>query len=250
MPMPRSGNFADVYQVRGADGRMWAVKCFTRPVAGLRERYPKIDAHLRKRPACPFTVGFEFLPEGIRIRGLWYPVLKMEWVEGLHAQRVRPRERRQAGASEGAAAACGCGCASACATPTSPTPTCSTATSCSCPARRRTRSSLRLIDYDGMWVPALAEQSVRRSGPSGLSASAAAAASGLYTADVDRFPHLVIGCALRALAVAGRAALGPLRQRRQPALPRSRLRRPGELGRCSGRFGTLTIRRSQISWRF
>ena len=47
LPLPRSGNFADVYQIRGADGRMWALKCFTRPAAKLRERYLAIDAHLR-----------------------------------------------------------------------------------------------------------------------------------------------------------------------------------------------------------
>ena len=46
IPLPRSGNFADVYQIRGADGRMWALKCFTRAAAKLRERYLAIDAHL------------------------------------------------------------------------------------------------------------------------------------------------------------------------------------------------------------
>src|SRR6266540_545162 len=34
LPLPRSGNFADVYQIRAADSRNWAVKCFTRPVTG------------------------------------------------------------------------------------------------------------------------------------------------------------------------------------------------------------------------
>src|SRR5262245_27459307 len=32
LPLPCSGNFADVYQVRGADGQRWAVKCSTRAV--------------------------------------------------------------------------------------------------------------------------------------------------------------------------------------------------------------------------
>ena len=46
LPVPRSGSFADVYQFKGGDGKTWALKCFTRKVAGLRERYAKIDEHL------------------------------------------------------------------------------------------------------------------------------------------------------------------------------------------------------------
>ncbi|MBX9688988.1 MAG: hypothetical protein K2X27_19930, partial [Candidatus Obscuribacterales bacterium] len=30
----------------------------------------------------PWTVGFEFLPQGIKVNGIWYPVLSMDWVEG------------------------------------------------------------------------------------------------------------------------------------------------------------------------
>ena len=30
----------------------------------------------------PFMVDFQYLDEGVRIRGEWFPVLKMHWVEG------------------------------------------------------------------------------------------------------------------------------------------------------------------------
>src|SRR5580698_2224466 len=63
LPVPRSGNFADVYQFKGGDGKMWAVKCFTRHVEGLQERYTKINQYLSKAK-LPFTVGFKFLAEG------------------------------------------------------------------------------------------------------------------------------------------------------------------------------------------
>src|SRR5262245_43926465 len=96
LPLPRSGNFADVYQIRGADGRTWALKCFTRPVHQLGNRYAAIDEHLREA-RLPFTVGFEFLPEGVRVRGHWYPALKMEWVEGLQLNEF---VRRNAGRAE------------------------------------------------------------------------------------------------------------------------------------------------------
>ena len=37
LPVPRSGNFADVYQFKGGDGKIWELKCFTRKVAGLSD---------------------------------------------------------------------------------------------------------------------------------------------------------------------------------------------------------------------
>ena len=52
LPMPRSGNFADVYEIRRPSGQSWAVKCFTREVPGLQERYREISKHLA-RPSCP-----------------------------------------------------------------------------------------------------------------------------------------------------------------------------------------------------
>lgn len=201
IPMPRSGNFADVYQVRGTDGRMWAIKCFTRPASGLRERYLQIDAQLRAA-RLPFSVGFEFLPEGVRIRGLWYPALKMEWVEGLPlntfvrqnvdkpdhlkailglwvrlCKRLRDSKIAHADLQHGNVLLV--------------------------PGATANTLKLRLIDYDGMWVPALAKI------PSGESGHPAyqhpdRLRNRAYSSDVDRFPHLVIGCALRALAVAGK----------------------------------------------
>ena len=54
LPAPCSGNFADVYQVQSGTGS-WAVKCFTRQVPGLRERYAAISAHLRQA-RLPFAL--------------------------------------------------------------------------------------------------------------------------------------------------------------------------------------------------
>src|SRR5271165_3679107 len=72
LPMPFSGNFADVYEVRTASSR-WAVKCFTRQAPALRERYTEISRHLRQAK-LPFTVDFNYLEQGIRVAGRWYPV--------------------------------------------------------------------------------------------------------------------------------------------------------------------------------
>ncbi len=86
IPMPYSGSFADVYQVRGPDGSWWAVKCFTRQAESLRDRYHEISRHL-SQAKIPFMVDFTYLEMGIRVAGRWYPVLKMQWVEGLTLNR-------------------------------------------------------------------------------------------------------------------------------------------------------------------
>src|SRR5262245_37201148 len=83
MPMPRSGNFADVYEFNTlATKGKWAIKCFTRHVLGLRERYTEISSGLIAAK-LPFAVDFQYLVQGIRIKGDWFPILKMRWVEGL-----------------------------------------------------------------------------------------------------------------------------------------------------------------------
>ena len=80
LPRPITGNFASVYRLH-CSGRDWAVRCFWREYADLQERYAAISRHLGTQ-ALPYTVGFEYLPQGIRVQGSWYPILKMEWVEG------------------------------------------------------------------------------------------------------------------------------------------------------------------------
>ena len=87
LPLPRSGNFADFYQLGGIDGRDWAVKCFTRPVVGLGERYARGSEALDDAN-FPFTVAFAFLGGGIRVGDRWWPVVKMDWVEGLLLNQV------------------------------------------------------------------------------------------------------------------------------------------------------------------
>jgi WD domain, G-beta repeat len=81
LPVPVTGGFASVYQI-SSGGRRWAVRCFLREFADQKRRYQAIDQHLRAI-TLPYKVGFEYQPTGIRIRGAWYPILKMEWVQGL-----------------------------------------------------------------------------------------------------------------------------------------------------------------------
>ncbi len=80
LPRPISGGFASVYKLK-CGPRNWAVRCFLREVPDQQQRYAAISAHLAGA-RLPYTVGFAYQPEGIRSRGQWYPIVKMEWVEG------------------------------------------------------------------------------------------------------------------------------------------------------------------------
>jgi WD40 repeat protein len=201
LPVPRSGNFADVYQFKGGDRKMWALKCFTRKVAGLQERYAKIDEHIAKAN-FPFTVGFKYFAQGIRVHNEWFPLLKMEWVEGftlnefvrnnagkaqyLHGlmqmwakltARLRDSNFAHADLQHGNVLLV--------------------------PGDSPNKLGLRLIDYDGMWVPALADTHSGEIGHPNFQ-HPLRLKDRLYNADVDRFPHLVIASALRATLIGGR----------------------------------------------
>ncbi|MFF7248060.1 hypothetical protein ACFZBU_29600 [Embleya sp. NPDC008237] len=86
-PRAISGNFASVFSVTTSDGRRYAVKCFTREIEAQEVRYRAISAHLAGLDPTalsqPWPVGFEYLPDGVMVNGRWYPVLKMTWVDGI-----------------------------------------------------------------------------------------------------------------------------------------------------------------------
>jgi len=81
LPRPITGGFASVYQMVCAQQRVWAVRCFLRDFGDHQARYAAISAHLADAN-LPYTVNFAFLADGIRVGGRLHPVLKMEWVEG------------------------------------------------------------------------------------------------------------------------------------------------------------------------
>jgi hypothetical protein len=80
MPKPISGASASVFTIQSTDGRRWAVKCFTRFVDHQAVRYQRISETL-KTVNKPWRVEFEYLPVGVLCKGKWYPALKMEWVD-------------------------------------------------------------------------------------------------------------------------------------------------------------------------
>ena len=204
LPMPSSGNFADVYKVHcPATGNTWAVKCFTREVPGLKDRYRGISEHLEKVPFS-FMVEFHYIEPGVRIGKQWYPFLKMRWVEGLRLNQFvadyldKPKtlklllplwvklsaKLREAKIAHGDL---------------------QHGNVLLVPVPETGQLSLKLIDYDGMYVPALAKTKSGEVGhPSFQHPQRIKEA--IYNADVDRFSHLAIYTAIQAV-VAGKREL-------------------------------------------
>jgi len=81
IPKAVSGAFASVYRVHGKD-RDWAVRCFLTPVKDQQARYSILSKHLSKE-TDKRIVDFSFLEQGMHIQNKSFPILKMEWVEGL-----------------------------------------------------------------------------------------------------------------------------------------------------------------------
>jgi Protein kinase domain len=80
LPRPITGGFASVYRMHCGQ-RDWAVRCFLREFTDQQQRYTAISQHLAAIK-LPYIVGFEFLSKGIRVKNQWYAILKMEWVQG------------------------------------------------------------------------------------------------------------------------------------------------------------------------
>ncbi len=80
LPQPITGRFVCVYKLQ-CGHKNWAVRCFSSEVKDQQGRYLEIGKHL-KSVNSPYLVDFEYLKEGIRVGQRWYPILKMEWVQG------------------------------------------------------------------------------------------------------------------------------------------------------------------------
>ena len=80
LPLVFSGSFACVYSLSVGD-RKFAVRCFTREIRDQQSRYEQLSNYLYG-VLPPAFVSFEYLEHGINFRGDWYPIVKMDWVEG------------------------------------------------------------------------------------------------------------------------------------------------------------------------
>jgi hypothetical protein len=193
LPRAVAGNFAVTYQLR-AGSQQWAVRCFHREASDRATRYAAISQTLAPVRGGPL-VPIEYLDPGVRVGAAWYPITKMPWIEGFPLNRaveaclarpatLREYERRFIGiVSE---------------------------------LRQRgiahgdlqhgnilvdASGDLRLVDYDGMFVPSLRGRAASESGDPNYQHPRR---SSQFDAELDRFAALVIVVGLRALVAAPR----------------------------------------------
>ncbi len=191
MPLVFSGAFACVYCV-SVGGRKFAVRCFTREVRDQQYRYNQLSEYLIG-VLPPSFVHFEYLEHGISVGGGWYPIVRMDWVEGESLSNFAGSRLHDPDALLRVAAQWRGGPAA------------------SLRGLRIAHNDLqhgnvmvqvdgrlRLVDYDGMFLPRLRGQRSPELGHRNYQHPLRSAAD--YDAYVDNFPSLVIYLSLVALA--------------------------------------------------
>jgi len=190
LPRALSGNFASVYEVAG-NGQVFAVRCFVRQVTNQQDRYAALERHIDGRD-LPCMVPFVFVSRGIRVCDRWYPIVKMNWVKGMPLHHYVERQL----AAPDALAALAVRWRSTMAglkqhrighgdlqhgnilvTP---------------------QGELRLVDYDGMYVPVFVREQSPELGHANFQHPRRS--PDFYDERLDHFPELLIYLSLRALA--------------------------------------------------
>ena len=80
LPIVLGGGFALTYTV-SSKAQKFAVRCFHRYVPDLKQRYAQISDAISGLRSKHF-VAFEYQRQGVRVRSQLYPVVKMAWAEG------------------------------------------------------------------------------------------------------------------------------------------------------------------------
>lgn len=188
-PYVLAGNFALTYSAEIATGRRLAIRCFRQEAAGRDQRYRQISETLRGLRG-PYFVDFEYQARGVLVEGSWFPIVRMDWAEGdtlgafvrkkkrdgnallkvrqqfLAMDRFLRDKRVAHGDLQNGNVIIG--------------------------------SELKLVDYDGLYVPSMPEgQGIELGHPNFQHPQRSAADFG---PNMDRFSFIVIDIGLRAIA--------------------------------------------------
>lgn len=191
LPKPYSGGFTTTYKLVNSH-TSWAVRCFTREISDLQRRYQSIGKFLSANN-CDFLVEANFLQNGIRVNGSFYPIIKMRWLDGEPLSNYLAKTYNQKSTID------------------------RLMTEFTNLVKRLENygiahgdlqhgniivknDKLYLIDYDGMYFPDLATLRVNELGHPNFQHPKRTAND--YNKSIDRFSSIVIYTALKALAVA------------------------------------------------
>jgi WD domain, G-beta repeat len=189
LPRVAAGNFALTYQLCQG-GRRWAVRCFHRDAADRAKRYAAISKTLASLRGGPL-VTITYIPLGVHVDQSWFPITKMPWLDGrpfnraVEANLGSPSaladlerrfltlvgELRRLGLAHGDIQHGN--------------------------LLVEQSGALKLVDYDGMFVPDLRGMLASESGDPNYQHPGRTLQ---FDAQLDRFAALVIVVALRALA--------------------------------------------------
>src|SRR5689334_13004234 len=86
LPRAVAGNFAVTYQLQ-AGAQQWAVRCFHREAADRASRYAAISQALARLKSSAL-MPIDYSDTGVRVGAAWYPITKMQWIEGFPLNRA------------------------------------------------------------------------------------------------------------------------------------------------------------------
>lgn len=190
-PVVYGGTFAYTFRLATDTGE-YALRCFRREFQALDERYRAIQAHLRQIRS-PHFADVQFQPAGITTETGDYPVVRLDWVEGQGLATFVERHLGDAAALQGlrltlrrlAQHLHANGVAHGDIQPSN--------------IIVEADGNLRLVDYDGMFVPALASLASVELGQRHFQHPGRR--SRHFDANLDAFPFAVIDVALHALCL-------------------------------------------------
>ena len=189
LPVAHGGNFALTFEV-SANGKSYAIRCFHKHSDSLQARYDAIASHLRSI-SSPYFVEFEFQPRGITTESGDYPVVRMDWAAGQtlaafvagHRNDVNALQQLRGSLRRLARHLREHGIAHGDIQPSN--------------VIVHGATNLRLIDYDGMFVPQLATLQSAELGQCNFQHPGRC--SWHFNADLDAFSFSLIDLALDAL---------------------------------------------------
>jgi serine/threonine protein kinase len=193
MPHVLSGGFALTYRIHCPGRKCFAVRCFQEDRQGRNDRYRMIVSRLDEKKTeagSDCWLKTNFLERGIRIDGTWFPIVKMDWAEGKtlggfieekhdnpSAMRtLRRRMRDLASYIEDKNIAHG---------------------DIQNGNVIRTGDGLKLIDYDGMFVPGMEEMKGDETGHPNFQHPGRT--TGDFHSRIDRFSFIIYELSLHAL---------------------------------------------------